>query len=189
MKRILSVLSLLAVAALATGCAAWSRVPAKEQRFASGFYLTPQVEWSARRAGSSENWTIHGLALENVFLAKAIADGKPLVKAASRKVQLPLFRKTMTPSEVVDLTAETFRREGAGDVKVVVVRPEPFGGKPGFRAELATKAQNGLEGTALVAGAVVKDKLYVFVFSAPNIHYFEANKGTIEKVIASARFE
>jgi hypothetical protein len=188
MKGTLAALSLVVVAT-SSGCVAYTRLPAKERKVASGFYLTPQVEWSALRSGPNENWTIHGLGLENVLLAKAIPDGKPLVKPRNRKERLPLFRKAMTASEIAELAAETLQRRGAGEARVVSVRPELFGGRPGFRAELALKTAEGLEVEGLAAGAVVKGELYLLLFTAPRIHYFATNKPTIEKVIASARFE
>jgi len=188
-KLHLATLSLLAVVAVSAGCMGYSRLAAKEQRFAPGFYLTPQVEWSARRSGDTENWTIHGTGLELVFLAKGVASGKPLVKPASRKTKLPLFRAEMTGSEIAELTAETMQRQGVGEVRVVSVRPEAFGGKPGFRADLALRTAQGLESMGLVAGAVAKGELYLIVFSAPRIHYFPTFKPTVEKLIASARFE
>lgn len=188
MKRQLAALSLLAVA-LSSGCVGYSLLPAKEKRVASGFYLTPQLEWSAIRSGPNENWTIHGLRLENVFLAKAIPDGKPLVRPSSSKEQLPLFRRAMTGSELAELAAETLQRRGAGEAKVVAVRPEPFGGKPGFRADLALKTPEGLEVDGLAAGAVVEGELYLLLFTAPRTHYFATIAPVVEKVIASARFE
>jgi hypothetical protein len=189
MKRTFAALPLLTAAALSAGCVGFARLPAKEQRFAPGFYLTPQVEWSTLRTGTSERWTIHGFGLENVFLAKGIADGQPLVKPSSSKENLPLFRKPMTGSEITELASETMQRRGLGEVRALVVRPETFGGQPGFSADLALKTAEGLELSGLVAGAVVKDKLYLLIFSAPRIHYFPTYVPTVEKVIASARFE
>jgi hypothetical protein len=188
MNRLLAALSLLLAAAL-SGCATYTLLPAKEREVAPGFYLTPQVEWSAMRSGDNENWTIHGLGLENVFLAKGIADGMPLVKPTDSKEQMPLFRAAMTGSELSELAVETLQRRGATDVRVVSARPDVFGGKPGFRADLAMKTSEGLELVGRAAGAVVEGKLYLLLFTAPRVHYFAANEPTIDKVIASARFD
>lgn len=189
MKRLLRALAIASAAVLLTACMGFTRLPAKEKRFAPGFYLTPTIEWSVSRSGDVENWTVHGFALEIVYLAKGIKDGKPMLRPRDRRDHLPIFRKSMTPPEIVDMTAATIRNRGVGDIQVKSVRPAEFGGKPGFRAELDLKSESGLEAKGLVAGAVVEDELYVLVFTAPRIHYFDAYAPTIEKVIASARFE
>ncbi len=189
MRRNLLALPIVLSLVLLSGCVAWSKLPASEKKLASGYYVTPQIEWSARRTGATELWTVHGPGLEAVQIAKGLADGKPLQKPASYKEKMPLFHGGMVASEVAELVVETFSRVGAGNVELLGVRPEPFGGKPGFRFDLRLSSPSGLSLSGLGAGAIVGGKLYLIVFTAPQQHYFDTYKPTVEKIIASVRFE
>lgn len=187
-RHSLAMVLLAAVVPLA-GCVGWTSIPAKERKLASGYYVTPQIEWSAFKQGNVETWTVHGPPIEAVLVASALADGKPLLKPVGYKEKMPLFRSAMAASEVAEMVVETLLRGGYGSVELLGVRPQPFGGKPGFRFDLRLVASNGLELSGLGAGAIVGGKLYLIVYRAPKLHYFDTYEPTVEKLIASARFE
>jgi len=180
-------IALLAVCALTlSACQAWTHVMAAPKNLSGGLRLHPENEWSARKYGSAQTWTVHGPAIEAVTIVSGLKDGKSIARPESYKDEMPLFRSAMAASEVAEVTVETLLRMGYGKVELLGVRPDTFAGRPGFRFDLALTDGNGLEKSGFGAGAIVDGKLYMIVYRAPKLHYFEKYRPVVEKLIASA---
>ncbi len=189
MKQSLRVILLLSIGLGLSACVAWAKVPAKETKLSGGLVVTPENEWSAMKFGATQTWTVHGPAIEAITVVSGLADGKPIGRPANYKDKMPLFRSAMAASEVAEMLVETLLRQGYGKVELLGVRPETFAGSPGFRFDLDLAAANGLAISGFGAGAIVNGKLYLVVYRAPKLHYFERYKPAAEKLIASARVQ
>jgi len=99
------------------------------------------------------------------------------------------FRKTMTPSELAELLADAQTSAGAQHVTVTNLGPHQFGSAPGFRCELAFTNKGGLAKQGLAAGAIINDRLYVVLYTGAKLHYYEAYRADVEKMIQSIRMK
>lgn len=178
-----------AVLGLAVASCGWQLVPTKPREVAKGYWVDPQIEWSGRKFGGSELWTVHGLALERVQLTRAVEDGDPLLEPGTGSDELPLFRSAMSASEVVELVVQTLSRVGAAHAEALDLRPREFARRSGFEFDLRFASASGLEMTGRAAGAVVDGKLYLILFTAPRVHYYDLYADEVERVMDSARFE
>ena len=127
----------LLAAGLWLACGFWTHVPPHERELAPRYSVHAQTDWSARKSGATELWTIHGPSLEALRLTNGLADGKPLAPPHAYKEQMPLFHAAMSGSEVAELVVETLARTGAGNVELQDVSPAPFAGQPGFEIDLS----------------------------------------------------
>jgi hypothetical protein len=169
------------------GCVGWTKVPAKQTKLAGGLSVTPENEWSSSKYGSTYTWTVHGPSLEAITVVSGLADGKSMARPANYKDKMPLFRSSMAASEVAELAVESLLRIGYGRVELLGVQPETFAGRPGFRFELELADERGLEKSGFGAGAVVDGKLYLVLYRAPKLYYFDKYKPGVEKLIATAQ--
>jgi len=187
MKRFLLIVCLLATTMTLSACVAWSRVPAKQTKLSGGLVLHPENEWSAMKYGAAQTWTVHGPQIEAITVVSGLKDGKSIAQPVNYKDKMPLFRSAMSASEVAELMVETLLRMGYGKVDLLGVRPETFAGRPGFRFDLDLVAANGLSASGLGAGVIANGKLYLIVYRAPKLHYFDKYKTAVEKLVASAQ--
>jgi hypothetical protein len=187
MKRSLRVALLLAIAFGLSACVGWTRIAAKQTKLSGGLVVEPENEWSAIKYGATQTWTVHGPALEAITVVSGLKDGKSMARPVSYKDKMPLFRSSMAASEVAEMTVETLLRMGYGRVELLGVRPETFAGQPGFRFDLDLADEKGLDDSGFAAGAIVSGKLYMIVYRAPKLHYFDQYKPSVEKLIATAQ--
>src|SRR5262249_858044 len=148
------------------------------------YSVEPQIRWSSlRQAGSTELWTADGPALESVRFVKDVPDGHTLVGQAittpgpggppTPEAKQPPFRRRMTPSEIMEFGVDTWALLGASKIEATGLRPAKFGGADGFTFDLSFVWSDGVEARALVAGAVVKQRLQMVVYSGTRLYYFD----------------
>jgi hypothetical protein len=101
----------------------------------------------------------------------------------------PHFRVTMTPSEIVELVADTWSLFGASKIRATGLRPAKFGTADGFRFELTFVWRDGVDAEATVVGAVIKQQLQLIVYSGTRLHYFEKYRPTVERLLDSIHVE
>jgi len=72
---------------------------------------------------------------------------------------------------------------------VVVERVEParFAGQRGFSGELSYTAKSELDYRTYFSGAMIDSELYLIVYSAPRLHFFDKDIGRVRRIVASAR--
>ena len=184
----------------AAGCAPYALVEPSRVRIGEGYGVEPQVRWtSLRQEGRTELWTIDGPALESLRFVKDVADGQTLVGQSIRtpgpggretpEDKQPRFRAAMTPSEIVELVVDTWTLIGATQIEVTGLRPIKFGSADGFRFDLVFVWADGVDARAIVAGAVVRQRLQLIVYSGTRLHYFDKHRPTVERLIDSVRVE
>lgn len=137
-------------------------------------------------AGASEFWTMDGIALDRLRFFVALAEGESLARPLGKR-PLPAFRAAMSPHEIVELY-EAFTTEDASAFELVRLSPARFLGTDGFRFEFELKRRlDHLALRGLGYGAVVGGRLYLVIYSAPKLYYFDRHLAAAEAAVASAR--
>ena len=191
---------LLAVLLAATGCAPYTVVEPARTRIGDRYTVEPQIRWtSLSDGGRSDVWTIDGPELNSLRFIKDVGDGETLLGRAvfapgpagsqTAEDRQPRFRMTMTPSEIMELVVDTWSLLGASKIEATSLRPAKFGTADGFRFDLAFVAADGVETRATAAGAVVKDRLQLIVYSGTRLHYFDRHRPTVDRLLESVRLE
>ena len=115
-----------------------------------------------------------------------LEDDQPLFRSRD-DAKRAKFRKGMTASEIAELVTDSLAAVGAEKVVATGLRPEPFAGTEGFRFDLRFQTKSGLEKQGFVVGAVVKERLYLIMYSGLVDHYFAKHREDAERVIRSVR--
>lgn len=190
----------LAVLVGAAGCAPYSLVEPSRTRIGESYSVEPQIRWtSLRDQGRTELWTVDGPALEHLRFVKDVADGQTLLGRAittpgpggreTPEDRQPRFRATMTPSEIIELVVDTWTLIGATQIEATGLRPAKFGSIDGFRFDLAFVWADGVDARAIVAGAVVRQRLQLIVYSGTRLHYFDKHRPAVDRLIDSVHVE
>lgn len=190
MTRVAMVATSLLVSMQLMGCTVYSLVPAAKPRAIGGRYqVDPQIEWSRRKVGTAELWTVHGPGLEAVYLTHGVSDGDTLFeRVLGSQKKPPVFRPDMSPSEIAEFVVDSLAHLRYEQVELLDLRPEIFGGRAGFRFELGMLSDAGLELRGLATGRVDEKRLWLILFFAPRMHYYDAYLPHVERIIASVEF-
>jgi hypothetical protein len=178
----------LALALVLVGCARYTLVEPRTRTVADLYTVEPQIPWSATSEDQWETWTVDGPALEALRFLRGLPDGDPLIRPPGGEKR-PVFRKGMTPTEIAELVADSLAAVGAQKVRVLNLHPAPFGGVPGFRFDLDYSTQTGLAKKGTAAGAVVRDRLYLILYTGMAEHYYDKHRAAVERVIESVRMK
>lgn len=199
MTRTTGALTLAAATLLFAACAYYQKVDPGSRVAAGRYRVNTDMAWSARAAGETEFWTVDGPALQAIFFFPPVADGEPLFGVQTKRETLPVFRKSMTPNEIMELVAHTmmtlaetqpYAAPVVGNrVRTAGLEPIVFSGAPGFRFEADYLSLHGVEYRALVAGAVHREKLHLVVYSGTRAHYFPKCRKSAEAVFASIHIQ
>ena len=166
------------------GCATYSLVEAKRTPIGDLYTVDPQISWSSASQGKIELWTVDGPSLQAIRFVKGLEDGEYLFKGKEEE-KAPKFNKRMTPSEIVEFVVDNLTAVGAQNVKAVNLRPEKFGNHQGFRFELTFASKEGLEEEGFVVGVVVKEHLYLIMYTGVKAHYYRKHKEHVERILES----
>ena len=187
---VLRAMAVLALAALASGCATakkgYTLIEPRVTPIDEAYVIEPGLRWSSESTGKIETWTIDGVALERLVFFKGIEEGEPMIAAAGKDDKRPGFHVALTLAEVAEFVVESLY---GGRLTAKDLRPAPFGGSPGFRFELAYYTRDGVNRRALVAGAVLKNRLHVIVYDGTTLYHFEKYRKEAERVIDSIRLK
>jgi hypothetical protein len=155
-----------------------------------GIEVTRQPYWTNQQigppGGAQYIWTIDGFALNEMIFATGISNGNPIVSDPQNIYDLPVYRRTMLPDDVMELIAATLRKLGYQRLRTDALHPIMFGSATGFRFSFSYATESGLEmkGTAVIAQ---RGRLDVILFTAPGEYYFDHYLPTVENVFASIR--
>jgi hypothetical protein len=181
-------LFLLATLILA-GCVSMAKVGPGDVVVRERMVVRLDSAWNRFDGGSSEKielWTTDGLPIDVLRFIVGVQDGEELAKIEGRKdKQLPRFRKTMQPHEIVE-TVEAYLTANGSTLTRDKLAPAQFGGGEGFRFEytlLAAGSEVQMKGVGW--GVVVGERLYLMLFQAPRIYYFGKNLPRVEAVAQS----
>ncbi|MCX8102421.1 MAG: hypothetical protein N3D77_14425 [Geminicoccaceae bacterium] len=131
-------------------------------------------------------WTAYGPLLDQLLLHDGLADGQPLVDTAEGRPR-PLFRAALTGPELAEFLLDSLRASGAVDAALLGVRPQPFAGGEGIRAEFRYRQpESGLAMRGVAAARVRDGRLVLIQLVAAEDHYFPALLPAFEQLVASA---
>lgn len=167
-----------------SGCATYSLVKPVRTPIGDHYTVEPQIAWSAARSGKYAHWTVDGRLLQQIEFVTGLDDGEPLIPDKEQHKK-QVFRKGMAPSDIMELVVDSLAMDGAQKLETRNLRPMPFGTQPGFRFEARFVGKDGLEYEGLVAGAAIKDRLYLIQYSGAHAHYFSKHKQHVERMIES----
>lgn len=171
------------------GCAPYAYVEPRRTTIGDLYTVEPQVAWSAVERGTTVSWTVDGFPLEAVRFVRGVGDGEPLLVDGVRLAKTPRFKRQMTPSEIMELVVDSWSFAGAQEVKASNLRPRKFGTLDGFAFDMAYLLRNGLEAQGIVAGATVKDKLHLIMYTGARSYYFPKYKDAVDRMIDSIRMQ
>lgn len=192
MKKLL-VISLIL---LVSGCANYTLIEPGEHQV-KDMVVSPNLAWNKTSSMLSpgkkaEMWTADGSLLNRVIFFSAIQDGDTLFKTLSKSNPQPQFKGDMLPNEVMELTESALTKQlGEGNVIVRTenLKPAMFAGEPGFRFEVIYKTSSGLSYSGNVSGTVKDNLLYMILYSATTLHYYDKYLAEVEHIFETAKLE
>lgn len=186
---------LFAAAALtsAPALAKWSTVPPSAPVAVAGSKLSVQPavgwnRWSKKPVKQSELWSFDGPLLNQLQFFGGLPSGQPLARERNKKREpLPKFAPSMKATDIAEVFEQTIRvTQGTPDFTIERIEPAPFAGEKGFRfAYHFTAGELVRKGEA--RGAIIGGKLFMIVYSAPALHYFDAHLAEAQALMDSAR--
>lgn len=193
-KRSLVTATLAMLLGASPALAGWKLLPAQQAVDLKGMSVTPQSDWnrsSARPGRQGESWTHDGFGLNALEFFSAVPAGQPLYKERNRKRNpMPKFDSTMLLPDYADFFERSFRASNAlSDFTILETRPAQFGGHSGLALRYRYSAPNDeLVRFGIARLAIVKGKLFVANFYAPELHYYTAGLTEAEVMMDGARF-
>ena len=179
----------------APALAKWSTVPASTPVAVAGGKLrvVPAAgwnRWSKKPVKQTELWSFDGPLLNQIQFFGGLASGQPFARERNKKREpLPKFTPAMKATDIAEAFEQTIRvTQGAPDFGIDRIEPAPFAGADGFRfAYHFTSGELVRKGEA--RGAIIGGKLFMIVYSAPALHYFDAHLAAAHGVMDSAKVD
>jgi len=136
-----------------------------------------------------EDWTLNGPYLDGISFVTGLKNDRYLIRQRRTTAQqVPKFRSNMTPPEIAAMLESFFRvRGGAVEFRTLGIAPRPFLGTPGFQFDYEHLDGDELWRKGRVVGSVINGRLYLIMFDAARLHYYNAGLPDFEAVVASAR--
>ena len=178
------------------GFSSYRYVPVKRVKVGSGaLSVVSPRPWNRqygqlfRDIREVEDWTLNGPYLDGMSFVTGLKSGRYLVyQRKSEDQQVPKFRSDMTAPEIAAMLESLFRvRGGAVEFKMLSLQPRQFLGTNGFQYDYEHLDSDELWRKGRVVGAVVGDRLYLILFDAARMHYYDAALPDFEAVVASAQ--
>ena len=174
----------LAALLLLNGCVAgWETVKPTPYSNSGAKYSVKLPEgWNQIATGGAVVASAYGPQLQRI----EVDYSKPKLAFKSQKKDATT---DMDPQELADAVIAELKAQSQGQtLDTELVAPAMVGGKPGFRAELASK--HTFEGDAIrykliVYGVTNANGLYVLRYEAPVLHYFDLGLPAFEATVAS----
>jgi len=180
-------LALILCCSLLSACATYSLV-APGRHSIGGFYsVQSSIPWSRAEIEDSELWTVDGPFLDSMRFTRGVADGQPLFPVPGEDNQQLRYRAGMSETEIMELVVDTLARWNFGSIEPSGLEPASFGGREGFRFQLAYLTSEGLPCRGLAVGMLAGGKLYLILYTGARDHYFDRYLPRVEEMIASIR--
>ncbi len=177
------------------GCTPYyTLVTQKRAKIGDYYTISPQILWTEHAYGKTQIWTVDGQKFQELIFVNGIEDSETpfmdLYRARlglhrQNKVKKFQFRKNMTLMEVQTLVIDGLSVMHDNQLKVQKTSPILFGGFNGVRIEVEYVTNEGIEKSGLLVCAVIKDRLYLIVYTGMRILYFSKYKPHVEKIISS----
>jgi len=129
--------------------------------------------------------TIHGQALESLYLVGGLKPGDPLWTPA-RGEENPRYHTDMSRSEVVEFLGASLAALGYVAVTPRNIRPAALANNNGVRFDIEMQSADGLEISGLALAAQSGDRLNLILFVAPREHYYPMLAPEIDRMLIAA---
>jgi hypothetical protein len=153
----------------------------------------PAYEWnklSLRGGKNVEVWTIDGDQLNKITFYGAIQVGKPLYREVDKKERpLPRVTPNMLITDIPTLLESSYRSQfSVSQMSIDSQEPMLVGGYKGIKFTYTfTRQDEDVVRKGEAVGAFVKDRLYLVVYEAPAIHFFEKDVEKFRQLAATLR--
>ncbi|MBX3706819.1 MAG: hypothetical protein KF911_09280 [Pseudomonadales bacterium] len=183
------------MALLLGGCAAKYTLVAPGQVSVAnkGLVVTATESWNRlppqrQDAAARESWTRNGPVLEVISFVGGLGDGEALVKQKAKDDrQIPTFRATMSPIDLVSMIESSYRLDGINVFEITSLDPVRFLGTDGILMNFRFVAPDHLPRIGRSVMAIVDRKFYAMTLIGAEAHYFQASLTAWEGLLASAR--
>lgn len=182
-------------ATLLAGCTQLVLVEPGKREIDGAYTVQPDVSWSQREANNVIQWTIDGVQLQMMVFSEGVKDGENLYRKTGSDdgpdaafKNMPKFRKSMTPPEIGEMFLATITQAGSSDATMKRIEPHSFGGRKGFRMEFTYATKAGLKKKGLLRGTVTGGQLYVIVYTAADIYYYDRDLPHAQAIMNSVSF-
>jgi hypothetical protein len=191
----LKTLAALGAFLLLAACQPFTLVPPQTASVAkASLSVTPTVAWNKQTTvsglhSSAEVWTLDGPILSQVTFFGPIKDGETLIRPITRaETKPPLFKSGMLPQDVVEFVEKSYRVQSGSPVFTITnLKPAQFGGEQGFQFDFDFVTRDEVRRKGRAAGAIRSGQLYLIIYEAAAVHYFERGLPEVDKLIGSAR--
>lgn len=187
--------ALVATLLFVAACAPFSLVPASSNDVAN-FRVDTDIAWNKinqPRLQSSAPlafWTADGPGLNGIMFIGGVKDGDAVVKLPGDSTQdnALLFRKSMTPSEIVELwEATTAKISQTTIAKGSNIEAVQFGGGNGFKFDFQYVAKDEVDRAGIGYAAVKDGRLYLIFFSGTKLHHYPLRAASARRIMESAK--
>lgn len=140
----------------------------------------------------SSIWTRDGVLLDQLMLLGPIAHEQTLfVSKTPDTLVFPTFRQEMLPNEIEELVQATLTRQIGSNAVVATsnLRPRRLANQRAVAFDVLTQFSDGATQKGYVTAAIVDEALYVLIYQAAQLHYFDKHWDAASAVIDSARLE
>lgn len=154
---------------------------------------TPDGEWNrlSRKDGKNvELWTLDGDSLNKVSFFGGVPVGEPLLREIDKKNRpLPRVTANMLITDIPALLETTYRSQySVNQMEIVDQEPALLAGKKGIRFTYAfTRADDEVQRKGEGIGAMVNGQLYLVIYEAPKLYYFDKDVDKFRKLAATLK--
>lgn len=179
---------------LSFGCESSGRlIPAEIMvRPAGGFEVTPSEAWNRVAATAAypeqvERWTRHGEFLDSLTFFAGLPEGTGLRATRQRVRPYTPFRTDITVKELAALLEEYYERGGGNEqFRIIDVEDTEFLTTPGHRIDFEFRDRYELLWRGRAYVAIRGERLYMMLFDAAALHYFDDGLKAVDAMVERA---
>lgn len=159
----------------------------------SSLTITPKSDgnrWSRRPSAKGEIWTLDGVALNELSFFAGVVSGESLFKERNKKDKpLPKFNANMLAPDIAQMFESSLRIVLETSLfQIDSVEPAKLAGNEGVRFTYHYTVQaDEVRRMGEARAAIIKGKLYLINFAAPEIHYYDAGIEEARVIMDGAR--
>lgn len=176
---------------LLSACSVYTLVEPTKPVKLRGMTLTVDINWTqfpeyAMSSDVASLWSIDGVLLNQLHIFGEVSEGDSLYKISSEEVNMPVFKADMLPNEIAELVSASLKNIYGGAISVDTdqLRPQKFGQQSGFSFNVNFFNGDGLNITGKAFASKYEDKLYMILYLAPDIHYYDRNIDSVESIVS-----
>ncbi|MEM7080700.1 MAG: hypothetical protein AAF513_18935 [Pseudomonadota bacterium] len=137
----------------------------------------------------SELWTRDGTLLDQLLVLPGISNGGTLFKSNNKALVYPEYKNNMLPNEIVELTEASLAKLMGTNILVESggLRPHRLGEQRAVMFDLTLTGAEAPRRQGRALAFVNNEQLYVMIYVATQIHYFDKHWDAALRLMESAR--